>query len=323
MGEMARIQTDAPAVSADVVRLRLQARAGNTWAAYARDWRSFCSWCDGRSLAPLAAISADMCEYLAETAGRYKAATLERHLAGIGRAFAEAGVESPCRNQAVRDTLRGVRRTQAAAAAEAHQPTVRRVAAATTDVIRRLVGVLPDSLQGKRDRALLLLGFAGAFRRSELVALDVADLEITPEGLAVTIRRSKTDQDGCQQKKAIARGNGNCPVRALQDWLHAAGITDGPVFRSFSLHGTLQPARLTGQGVWRIVKRTAEAAGLDPEAFGGHSLRAGFVTQAYRANCSSSDIARVTLHRPGSRVLEDYRREAQLFLNGAVHSLGL
>jgi integrase len=161
-----------------------------------------------------------------------------------------------------------------------------------------MVAASPDTLTGKRDRALILLGFAGAFRRSELVALDVSDIEETDAGLRVTIRQSKTDQEGEGAVIAIARGAITCPVRALRDWLDEADIESGALFRSVNKAGVVASARLTDRSVANIVKAMAGNVGLDASAFSAHSLRSGFLTSAASNGasifkmmdvCSSSD----------------------------------
>ena len=156
-------------------------------------------------------------------------------------------------------------------------------------------------LTGLRDRALLLLGFAGAFRRSELVALDVADIAETETGLLVTIRRSKTDQEGEGVTIAIARGDVACPVKALREWLDAAGIEAGPIFRPINKAGTVAAQRLTDRSVANIVKAYADRAGFDASTFSGHSLRSGFLTSA-AANGASifkmMDVSRTSRWTP-------------------------
>src|ERR1700747_993241 len=143
-----------------------------------------------------------------------------------------------------------------------------------------MVATAPAKLAGLRDRALLLIGFGGALRRSELVALDVADLEETETGLLVTIRGSKTDQDRGGVTIAIARGDVACPVKALRAWLNAADIEAGPIFRPIDKGGTVRDSRLTDRSVANIVKAYAKRAGFDASMFSGHSLRAGFPTSA-------------------------------------------
>jgi integrase len=165
-------------------------------------------------------------------------------------------------------------------------PAVKK-SAATADKVLAMVAGNGGSLAGKRDRALLLLGFALAARRSELVALDVADLEERPEGLRVTIRRSKTDQEAAGAVVAVCRGSIACPVNAVRDWLAAAGINDGAVFRRVGKGGRLLPDRLRSQSVASIVKTYAARLGLDADAFSGHSLRSGFLTSAAARGASA------------------------------------
>ncbi|MDB5058968.1 MAG: xerD [Chloroflexi bacterium] len=154
--------------------------------------------------------------------------------------------------------------------------------AAFTADVRAMVSTLDDSLAGQRDRALLLLGFAGAFHRSELVALDISDVARNRDGVVVTVRRSKTDQEGMGRDVGSPYGStpAACPVRALVDWQEASGIHGGALFRPIDRHGNLRPTRLTAQSVALVVKRAASAAGLDATLYAGHSLRAGLATAA-------------------------------------------
>ena len=161
---------------------------------------------------------------------------------------------------------------------------------------------------GKRDRALLTLGFAGAFRRSELVALEVADLALEPDGLRIQIRHSKTDQEGQGHEIATPRGETLRPVAAVQAWFAAAKISDGPVFRSINRHGRMSGV-LTAQSVALIVKFYPDAAGLDPRAFAGHSLRAGFLTSAAEAGADVLRMMEVSRHKRVETVQGYVRRQ--------------
>jgi integrase len=173
-----------------------------------------------------------------------------------------------------------------------------------------------DGLKGIRDRALLLLGFAGAFRRSELVALDVADLEETEDGFKIIIRRSKTDQEGHGETIAIVRGGATCPVKAVKAWLQAAGISDGPLFRPVAKGGRVGARRLTGKSVCDLVKAYAKRLGLKAADFGAHSLRAGFLTSAARRGASVFKMRDVSRHK-SMDVLQAYVRDADLFRDHA------
>ena len=172
---------------------------------------------------------------------------------------------------------------------------------------------VPDTLTGKRDRALLVLGFSGALRRSELIALDVADLTPDRDGLRLHIRRSKTDQESFGHEIAIPHGRYLRPVEAVQDWLQSAGIANGPIFRPVSRSGRVRGAeRLTAKSVAAIVKTYAARVGLKADDFSGHSLRAGFVTTAADRDVSESRIMDVTRHKD-SRTVRTYIRRANLF----------
>ena len=202
-----------------------------------------------------------------------KASTIARRAAAIRYAHRLAGHDSPTSAETVRAVLRGIRRSIGTA------PD--RKTPATAELVGEILKHCPPTLAGKRDRALLTLGFAGAFRRSELVALTVADLVEAPAGLRVVIRRSKTDQEGEGQQIAIPRGYRLRPAEAVQTWL-AAEINSGPVFRPVPKGSRVQPIALTHQSVAHIIKIHAERAGLEPSEFSGHSPAQRFPNQRGR-----------------------------------------
>ena len=295
------------AAEAEAVKFyALAEKADATRRAYRSDFEMFGTWCRARrNVEPLGASPDDVAAYLAaQASAKVKPSTLTRRLAAIAYAHRLAGLESPAGHEAVRAVMRGIRRTAGTAPTRKAPATADRVAA-------MLQAISPDTLAGKRDRALLLLGFAGAFRRSELVALDVADLAFEPEGVRVMIRRSKADQEGQGQEIAILRGTKLRPVAALQAWLAAGGVTTGPVFRSINRHGQVGEA-LTAQSVALVVKRHAGAAGLDPNTFAGHSLRSGFLTSAAEAGADVLRMMEVSRHKR-VETMQGYVRRASLF----------
>ena len=246
--------------------------------------------------------------YLAAAGLGYALPTLRRRVAAIARAHRIAKQPLDTRHPAIRETLRGIART--------HGEPARRSAALTTDEIRRLVEVCDDDLAGLRDRALLLIGFAGAFRRSELVGLDVAHVKPTPSGLRLMIPRSKTDAAGEGSEIGIVRGarEDTCPVRALRAWLRAAEIGDGPVFRRITQWGTVGAKRLHPDAVRQILLRRAAAAGIKGtrlEPVTPHGMRAGFVTTAYRNGVPDEEIMGHTRHR-SLTTMRSYVRRAKL-----------
>lgn len=290
-------------------------KAEGTLRAYEHDWKAFCSWCEAQGLVALPANPETVAAFIAESAERLKVATLQRALNGICEAHRAMSLESPTHSPLVRNCMKGIRRTKGTAAAQ-KAPTL-------TDDIRRMVAATDEGLLGCRDRALLLLGFAGAFRRSELVGLEVDDLAFTRDGLTITLRRSKTDQDGIGRKIGLPYGSNpaTCPVRTIQDWLEVAAITSGPIFRSVNRHGRVQDG-MTAQSVALIVKRLCQRAGLDPAKYAGHSLRSGHATSAAIAGASERSIMTQTGHRSVNMVRR-YIRDGNLFRENSAAKLGL
>lgn len=291
-------------------------RSQRTKAAYASDWADFAGWAAEHGLVPLPADPAVVALYLTERADTLAVSTLERRMAAISVRHQNDGLDSPTQHAAVRAVLTGIRRTRGTAS--------RQVSPASIGEIRRMIAHLPATTIGIRDKALLLVGFAGALRRSELVALNVGDLKDRDEGIRVTLRKSKTDQERKGREVALPYGTDpqTCPVTALRAWLDLAEITRGAIFRSVDRHGTISPTRLSDRAVANIVKRAAEGAGLDPAEFSGHSLRAGFATTAAAAGANERQIANQTGHT-SMEVLRRYIRHGSLFTDNAATRLGL
>ncbi len=281
--------------------------------AYRSDFAQFQAWCEAKSLSALPAAPEAVAAFLAAEASRgTKSSTIGRRIAAIRYAHKLAGYEPPTNAEAVKATLRGIRRVSGAA------PT--RKAPATADKILAMVDNARRNTKGLRDRALLLLGFAGAFRRSELVALDVSDLHFCDDGLRVTIRKSKTDQEGLGCTIAIARGSIACPVDAVRGWIKAAGIVDGPLFRPVTRAGKIQASRLSSRAVAEVVKCYAKCVGLKAADFSGHSLRSGFLTSAAARGASIFKMMDVSRHKSVD-TLRGYVRDAEMFRNHAGHGL--
>jgi integrase len=285
-----------------------------TRRAYQSDWRLFTAWCQSRGTIALPAHRATVAAYLRHLEGQgRRVSTIGRALASISEGHKAGGHESPRSSVIVRKTLQAIRRRVGVAP--------RQKLPVLAEDLRRMVSALGSDLQGLRDRALLLVGFAGAFRRSELVSLDLGDVAFTHEGLEVTLRRSKTDQEAEGRKVGLPYGSTAkvCPVRALRVWLEAADITNGRVFRSVSRDAKVGAAA-SDRAVARAVKRAARLAGLDSAQFSGHSLRAGLATAAAKAGKSERAIMRQTGHRSVAMVRR-YIREADLFNDNAAAGL--
>ena len=294
------------------------ARAGSTLRAYTHDWQEFRQWCHQNRLVALPASPQTLILYstdLVKNCHR-KLNTLARRLAAVSQLHQQAGFTSPTQSWAVKQFLQGLRR-------EVGVAPIRKRPVLVAD-LKRILAKLPDSLLGRRDRALLLVGFTGAFRRSELVGLDVGDLEETGDGLIVTIRRSKTDQEGEGRRVGIPQGTdpATCPLWALEQWRQAAHIDAGPLFRVMNRHSQVLPKRLSAEAVAIVVKRSVEKLGYEPAAFGGHSLRAGLATSAAASGKSERAIMSQTGHRSLTTV-RHYIRDGNLFRDNAAGGLGL
>ncbi len=290
-------------------------RSEATRRAYRSDWEHFTAWAADHEVTSLPATPQTIVTYLADLAGDHKPSTVQRRLAAINAAHRLAGAISPTGDEEVRLVMQGIRRSKGVAPAQ--------VRPITLDDLCRMVEALADDLPGRRDRALLLIGWAGAFRRSELVALTLEDVEETAEGLIVVVRRSKTDQEGAGRKVGIPFGSTTlCPVTALRSWLDAAEITTGPVFRKVDRHGHFGTRALGAPSVAEVVKRAAALANLAPEQFSGHSLRAGLATSAAANGATETVIMAQTGHK-STTMVRRYIRHGSLFRQNAASVAGL
>ncbi|MGO9148185.1 MAG: site-specific integrase [Acidimicrobiales bacterium] len=291
-------------------------RAENTTRVYRTGWAQFTAWCDEHGVVALPAGSETVACYVADLARVAKPSTIDARLAAISAAHRAAGHDSPTKEEAVRLVRRGVRRTLGTAQ--------RQVRPVTVPDLRTMLEGLGTDPAGCRDRSLLLFGFAGALRRSELVGLDVADASEGADGLTVRLQRSKTDQEGVGRTIGIPFGSNpvTCPVRAWRAWLEVSGITEGAAFRPVDRHGHIGTTRLSGQAVALVLKRHAVRAGLDPDEVAGHSLRAGLATSAAAAGVPERVIAEQTGHKD-TAMLRRYIREGSLFRENAASAVGL
>lgn len=292
--------------------------AKNTRRAYKSDWEHFSTWCTSRGLEPLPAAPETIGLYLADCAASLKVSTLRRRLASISQLHRLKGTPIDTRHPAIRNTLRGIAREHGAEQVG--------VAPLVIADLRRICQGLPETIIGARDRSLLLTGFAGALRRSELVALNLRDVEVSDDGLVLNIRSSKTDQLAEGNRLGIPYGSRveTCPVRALAAWKTAAGFdqeTEGPLFRQTRRGGEVRD-RLSGDAIARIIKRRVAEIGLDPSRYSGHSLRSGLATSAASAGISERVIMRQTRHA-SLATLAPYILEGTLFTNNAAAGVGL
>ena len=289
---------------------RRQAKSANTVRAYASDWRQFESWCDERWLEPLPARAEAVATYLAVLAQAGRAdSTIGRHLAAIGWQHRQQGHVPPTardERMVIADTLAGIRRESRA------RPSHRKAAIAAADLVTMIAAVRGIGSKAVRNRAILALGLASALRRSELVALQLADVQRVKQGARITIRHSKTDQEGEGQVIAIPNGQTILPVARLKAWLAVRGEAPGPLFTRFAANGAMTGLAMSDRAIARIVQKYAALAGLDPVTIGAHSLRAGFLTEAARSGASLPKMQEVSRQKK-LEVLLGYIRSAELF----------
>lgn len=291
--------------------------AESTREVYSRDWNAFSRWCDDHSLIRMPSTPQIVACYFTSLAmNGFRVTTIRRHSAAIAAAHRESGHPTPTSHPAIKELLRGMTR-------KIGTPP-KPVDALLSEDIKRMVCGLPDTLIGARNKALILLGFAGAFRRSEIVGLDTDDVTYRDEGLVILLRRSKTDQRGEGRVVGIPCGKNSdtCPVVALRRWLELSGVSSGAIFRGLDRHGNMVSERLSRRSVGEIIKRAAQAAGLDPARYSGHSLRSGHCTQAARSGVAEHIIMQQTGHRCRA-TLTRYLRLGKVFEENSANSLGL
>ena len=262
-------------------------RSAATRRAYRSDARDFITWCEGQGAEPLPAAPRTVVRYLTHLAGLGRSvSTIDRRTAAIAALHRSQGRDTPTSTEEVRTVLTGIRNTLG------RRPIKKQ--ALTADLVAKVIRKIPTDLVGLRDRALILLCFGGAFRRSELVALDVSDLDWHRKGVLVRLRRSKTDQTGEGRTVAVLNGKLKIP-EAVRAWLDGADISIGPVFRGCD-RNRVAAGRLTAGQFARTLKARCAAAGLDPTLIGGHSPRRGFATTAGDVGADLRHIARHMRH---------------------------
>lgn len=318
--------TDEVSLHAEALRQQAlsAALADNTRIAYQKGWSRFVDFCEAKHIAdPLAAHPDDVARFFIEMATHpspksgvlLSMGTITLYKSAVNKKYIDAGKPSPTNHPVVRATLKGLARVRGA--------TCRQVEALREYDIQAMLMACPDTVIGQRDAAIIAVGFAGALRRSEICELTVEDVKfiepspgIQPDRMFITIRRSKTDQEGRGQRIAIIDGQTIRPVQRLRAWLTISGIEGGPLFQTMKRGGHLRGNPLHHSDVPRIVKHYAALIGLDPREIAGHSLRAGFITSAAVHHARLDKIMAVSRHTNPATVMR-YIRDADAFTDHA------
>ena len=282
-----------------------QGLSNSSKRAYSSDLTHFEAW--GGTIPASDSVIAS---YLAEHANNLSLATLVRRLAALSKAHSAKGLISPTQSELVKATMRGIKRSKGTAQTEA-RPLLR-------DDLFAILERTADDVKSVRDRALLLIGFAGAFRRSELARLNFEDIVQVRQGIIIHLRRSKTDQYGAGRKIGIPIGRGRwCPVTSLREWMQRGEITEGAIFRRINRHGQIHRNRISGEAVSIVLKSRAAKAGMDDTGYSGHSLRAGLATSAAMAGASQWKIRQQTGHASDA-MLNRNIRDGDIFNDNAA-----
>jgi integrase len=303
--------------------LARKSSAPATLRAYKADWTHFSAWCAEKGFVPVPAAPEVVGAYLASLAETHAPATIRRRLAALGKMHRYNDLPWNAAHGAIQGPLRGLLRQ--------HGRPPRKAAALSLAMLRQLLATCDRTARGRRDRALLLFGFAGALRRSELVSLRVEDVKVDAAGLRLRILRGKTDQEGQGAEVGLPRGRHveTCPLRAFEAWQAVAGRNAGPLFRKVGARGRVGGAALHPDAVRRILLHRLRMAGLTPEGSGqgfdrlsAHALRVGFITEAYAKGVRDEDIMRHTRHRD-LRTMRGYVRRAGLVTESPAGLLDL
>ena len=280
----------------------------NTRKAYRSDLAHYAAWGGA-----LPATPEQVARYLADHADTLAPSSLARRIATLVKIHAANGWSNPCQSEVVRATLRGIKRVKGTAQDQA-KPLLR-------EDLFLVLDAMGDTPRDHRDRALLLIGWAGGFRCSELIGLDHADLDEVREGLILTLRRSKTDHTGQGRKIGIPLGRTrHCPVAALTAWRDILVDNIGPLFRPVDRHGNISTNRIRSDAVSTILRGRLAYAGINPDGYSGHSLRAGLATSAARAGVSTLKIRAQTGHTSDA-MLSRYVRDGEMFDGNAAGAL--
>jgi len=299
--------------------LARRATAPATLRAYKADWTHFAQWCAAHGFIPVPARPATVGAYLASLAETHAPTTIRRRLSALGKMHRFNDLPWNPAHRDIQGPLRGLLRT--------HGRPVRKAAALTLPMLRQVLATCDESARGRRDRALLLFGFVGALRRSELVSLQVEDVAIVADGLRLRIRRGKSDQAGQGAEVGLPRGRHveTCPVRAFEAWQAVARRKAGPLFRKISTAGGIGEAALHPDAIRGILAHRVAMAGIVVEGFGrlsAHALRVGFITEAYDKGARDEDIMRHTRHRD-VRTMRGYVQRAGLVRESPASKLDL
>jgi len=296
-------------------------KANNTVRAYKSDFKDFSLFCSQNGFKSLPADPKVVSLYLTHLSSKdIKLSTLKRRLVSIGIIHALKGQYLDTKHPIIVENIMGIRRRKGSLQ-KGKKPLL-------INNLKLLINVIDEfnneDLKKFRDRSILLIGFSGGFRRSEIVSLDYDDLNFVEEGLKINLKKTKTDQFGEGSLKGLPYFDNSqyCPVISIKKWIEISNIDSGPLFRRISKSKKLSKNRLSDQSVALLIKKYLKLAGIDNRNYSGHSLRSGFATSAAEAGAEERSIMAMTGHK-STEMVRRYIKEANLFKNNALNKLKL
>ena len=315
---MNQLTTDLKILHEATLENLKSSKANNTLRAYKSDFKDFGAFCSRHGLNSLPTEPKIVSLYLTHLSKNSKFSTLRRRLVSISMVHKLKGHYLDTKHPIIVENLMGIRRVKGSIQKGKKPLLINHLKL----IINSINEQNSNEIKKLRDKALILIGFGGGFRRTELISIDYEDLEFVPEGLKIIVRKSKTDQFGEGMIKGLPYFNDKnyCPVINLREWLEISNIKSGPIFRRFSKGSVLTDKRLTDQSVVLLIKHYLRIAGIENKNFSGHSLRSGFATVAADSGADERSIMAMTGHKT-SQMVRRYIREANLFKNNALNKI--
>jgi len=316
---MNELVTDLKALHEETLNNLKSSKAINTIRAYKSDFKDFGAFCAKHSFRALPTAPKIVALYLTYLSGKdAKMSTLKRRLVSIGMIHKLKGHYLDTKHPIIIENLMGIKRVKGSIQKGKKPILINHLKSIINAINQQKI----DEIKKFRDKSLILIGFGGGFRRTELISIDHEDLEFVPEGVKITIKRSKTDQFGEGMVKGLPYFSNElyCPVINLKKWLELSNIKSGPIFRRFAKGSVLTKNRLTDQSVALLIKNYLNLAGIENSNFSAHSLRSGFATVAAESGADERSIMAMTGHKT-TQMVRRYIREANIFKNNALNKI--
>ena len=315
---MNELVTDLEKLHEDTLNNLKLSKANNTLRAYKSDFKDFGIFCAKHGFSSMPTDPKIVSLYLTHLSDKSKISTLRRRLVSIGVVHKLKGHYLDTKHPIIIENLMGIKRKKGSIQ-KGKKPIL-------INHLKQIINVIDEQkiekIKKLRNRTLILIGFGGGFRRTELISIDHEDIDFVDEGIKITLRRSKTDQYGEGMIKGLPYFTNKkyCPVTSLKNWLNLSNIKSGPIFRRFAKGSILTEHRLTDQTVVLIIKDCLKLAGIENQNFSGHSLRSGFATVAAESGADERSIMAMTGHKT-TQMVRRYIREANIFKNNALNKI--